>query len=377
MQFIDEIKALSKQCSERMRHVVSEEATKNSLVLPFIRLLGYDYHDPTEVVPEFTADMGTKRGEKVDYALMNRGNPAVLIECKTYGSPLGHEHVSQLLRYFTVTEARIGILTDGISYRFFSDLDQQNVMDREPFFEFNLIECSDSQVEELTQFRKSSFDVNAIVQRATRLKHISVFQSRLSQEFSSPSDEFVRFLARPIHSGSLTQKFVDQYRPVVAEAFIKFIDAQEVAVPDSDPHVAQPPAQQSTQHLSAPQTHWANFSQILEARNRNPPTAIRFSKGETRSIKSWAQLLVEVAEWLVRDGHMRKSDLPIDGGGRRWSFINSAPLRPDGREFRKYLKISGGIYLEMNLNANSTVIYSKRLLDHFSIEHETVELRLE
>ena len=88
MRFLDEVKALSKQCSQRIKFLDTEEATKTSLVLPFIKLLGYDYHDPTEVIPEFTADLGTKRGEKVDYALIHSGNPAILVECKTYGSPL-------------------------------------------------------------------------------------------------------------------------------------------------------------------------------------------------------------------------------------------------------------------------------------------------
>ncbi len=60
--------------------------------------------------------------------MMQSGKPAVLIECKRYGSKLDDPEISQLLRYFTVTEARFGILTDGITYRFFSDLDQPNVM---------------------------------------------------------------------------------------------------------------------------------------------------------------------------------------------------------------------------------------------------------
>ena len=377
MRFIDEVKALSKQCSQRIKFLDTEEATKTSLVLPFIKLLGYDYHDPTEVIPEFTADLGTKRGEKVDYALIHSGNPAILVECKTYGSSLNHEYVSQLLRYFPVTDTRFGILTDGITYRFFTDLDQQNVMDTEPFFEFNILEFSESQVEELTQFSKSDFQVDASVKRAYSLKHKSVIQSRLVQESVSPSDEFVRFLARPIHPGSLTQKIVEQFRPVVIEAFKEFIDARIASSLDPVPHSIEPLVKRSTPELSNGQTHWATLSQIGDATNQKPPTAIRFKKGETRSIGRWAQVLEEVAEWLVRDGRMRRADLPINGGGRGWTFINSVPHKPNGRKFRVPRKISGDIYLEMNQSAKSIVTYSKRLLTHHSVEHETVELQLE
>ena len=377
MQFLDEVKALSKQCSQRIRFLDTEEATKTSLVLPFIKLLGYDYHDPTEVIPEFTADFGTKRGEKVDYALIHSGSPAILVECKAYGSPLNHEYVSQLLRYFTVTDTRFGILTDGITYRFFTDLDHQNVMDREPFFEFNVLEFSESQVAELTQFSKSNFQVDASVKRAYRLKHKSVIQSRLVQESVSPSDEFVRFLARSLHPGSLTQKIVEQFRPVVVEAFKEFIDARIASSLDSVPHSIEPPVKRSTPELSNGQTHWATLSQIGDATNQKPPTAIRFKKGETRSIGRWAQVLEEVAEWLVRDGRMRRADLPINGGSRGWTFINSVPHLPNGRKFRVPRKISGDIYLEMNQSAKSIVTYSMRLLTHHSVEHETVELQLE
>ena len=135
----------------------TEEATKTSLILPFIQMLGYDIFDPAEVVPEFTADIGIKRGEKVDYAIMQRGKPAILIECKKYGSSLAEDAVSQLVRYFGVTDAHFGILTDGISYRFFSDLDQPNVMDPKPFFEFNVLSYSHKAVGELKRFTKEEF----------------------------------------------------------------------------------------------------------------------------------------------------------------------------------------------------------------------------
>ena len=146
MDFVDEVRTRSGRFAERAKHWESEtpteEATKTSLVLPFIQMLGYDIFDPADLVPEFTADIGIKRGEKVDYAIMQRGKPAILIECKKYGSNLAEDAVSQLVRYFGVTDAHFGILTDGISYRFFSDLDQPNVMDPKPFFEFNVFSYS-------------------------------------------------------------------------------------------------------------------------------------------------------------------------------------------------------------------------------------------
>ena len=367
MIFIDEVKKLSDQFAARISHLDTEEATKNSLVLPFIQMLGYDIFDPTEVIPEFTADVGTKRGEKVDYALIQNNKPAILVECKTYRSALNHAYVSQLFRYFTVTDARFGILTDGIAYHFFSDLDQQNVMDSKPFFEFNLLDFTESQVEELKQFTKSNFHESKSVERAFRLKYITDIKNRLAQEHSNPSDGFVRFIMRPVYAGSLTQKAVEQFRPMVREAFSKFVNES----------LTKPPGPMPPPPGPDPLVDWTPLSQIADVTKRKPPTAIRIDNGKPRPVKYWWQVLSEVAEWLVRDGRLTDADLPINGGGRGWKFINSVPRMSDGRDFRVPRQISGGIYLEMNLNAKSIIGCSKRLLAHYSIEQETVELHFE
>ena len=193
MDFIDDVRTRSDRFAKRIEHLETEEATKSALVLPFIQMLGYEIFDPTEVVPEFTADVGTKKGEKVDYALIQDGKPAILIECKKYGSNLDEAEMSQLLRYFTVTAARFGILTDGIVYRFFSDLDQPNVMDTKPFFEFNILDFTDIQVTELKRFTKSAFAVREIVDAARELKYTTEIKRILAEELAAPSKEFVRF----------------------------------------------------------------------------------------------------------------------------------------------------------------------------------------
>ena len=202
----------------------TEEATKTSLVLPFIQMLGYDIFDPTEVVPEFTADIGIKRGEKVDYAIMQRGKPAILIECKKYGSNLAEDAVSQLVRYFGVTNAHFGILTDGISYRFFSDLDQPNVMDPKPFFEFNMLSCSDKAVEELKRFTKEEFNVDETLEAAAVLKYIEGMKQALVHQLSTPDEEFSRWLTKQVYSKHLTQAARERFSHLVRQAFREFID---------------------------------------------------------------------------------------------------------------------------------------------------------
>ena len=224
MDFIDEVRTRSSRFAGRINHLDTEEATKNSLVLPFIEMLGYTVFDPTQVVPEFTADVGTKKSEKVDYALMQDGNPIILIECKKYGSNLDNEEMSQLYRYFGATNVRFGILTDGIVYRFFSDFDQQNRMDHKPFFEFNMLDFNESQVEQLKRFTKSAFDLLETVDAARELKYTTEIKRTFAEELASPSEEFVKFIVKRVHKGIATQTVKEQFSTLTQQAFAQFVN---------------------------------------------------------------------------------------------------------------------------------------------------------
>ena len=159
LDLIDRVRELSRRANQHLENIQTEEATKTALVLPFISdILGYDVRDPTEVVPEFTADVGTKKGEKVDYAIFKGGKPILLLECKRFGTDLKKAPRSQLYRYFGATDARFGVLTDGVTYRFFSDVDAPNRMDLQPFLAFDLLNITEAEVEELRSFTKASFD---------------------------------------------------------------------------------------------------------------------------------------------------------------------------------------------------------------------------
>jgi hypothetical protein len=162
MDFIDQLRSLAARITNIKDMIQTEEATKNAMVMPFMQALGYNVFDPLEVTPELIADIGTKKGEKVDYAILRDGKPIILFECKKSGGDLNINHASQLFRYFHVTEARFGILTNGIVYRFFTDLEQPNKMDEKPFLEFNILDFKEQDIDELKKFAKSAFDIDTI-----------------------------------------------------------------------------------------------------------------------------------------------------------------------------------------------------------------------
>lgn len=223
MGFINEVESNSAKFKLRLEVIRTEEATKNALVMPFIKMLGYETEDPTEVEPEYIADFGVKKGEKVDYAVLRDGNPIILIEAKKYGEVLTVSHEDQLFRYFTVTDARFAILTDGISYRFYSDLDKPNKMDDSPFFVFNMLDFSPEQVEQLRRFRKDEFKPEQALEAAHELRYTNGIKQVLNEEMDSPSEEFVKFLLNRMEFPEAKSKLlIEKLMPIVKRAFRGF-----------------------------------------------------------------------------------------------------------------------------------------------------------
>lgn len=226
MDFIDKIRELSGRIQKQLAHIQTEEATKNALIMPFISALGYNVFDPTEVTPELHADVGLKKGEKVDYAILRDGKPIILFECKWHGADLNKEHASQLYRYFSVTEARFGVLTNGITYRFYTDLEAPNKMDSKAFFEFNMLDVREQDVEELKKFTKSAFDLSGILTTASELKYSREIQRIMADQLQQPSEEFVKFFASQVYSGRITPAIREQFTDVIRRALKRFINDQ-------------------------------------------------------------------------------------------------------------------------------------------------------
>ncbi|AWG64398.1 type I restriction endonuclease [Mycobacteroides abscessus] len=227
MAFSDGLAGLAKKIRDTRDSVQTEEATKNAFIMPFIsNVLGYDVFDPSEVVPEFVADVGVKKGEKVDYAIFKDGQVQILMECKKIGDPLDLRYASQLFRYFAVTSARIAILTNGQQYHVYTDGDLPNRMDEKPFLIFDLLDIDRTLVPEIQKFSKESFDIDSVVSAAEELKYIGGIRRIIATEVKEPSEEWVRFFVNRIYEGRTTQRILDQFRPLVAKALNQYVGDQ-------------------------------------------------------------------------------------------------------------------------------------------------------
>lgn len=223
MDFKDNIMELSKKIEKYKDRVINEEMTKTAFILPFFDLLGYDTRNPFEFHAEFTADIADAKGEKVDYAILIDDIPRILVEAKDCTNPLDKAD-KQLCRYFNVTSAKIGILTNGIVYKFFTDLEETNIMDKKPFLEINILNIRDNEINELKKFFKTTFDIDNILSSAEELKYSSSIKKLLKNEFEEPSDHFITFILNEIYDGVKTQKVKDKFSLIIKKSISEFLN---------------------------------------------------------------------------------------------------------------------------------------------------------
>lgn len=375
MDFVEELRNLSIKIKEQKNVIRSEEATKNACVMPFIKLLGYDVSDLTEVVPEFTADFGTKQGEKVDYAVFKDGEVIMIIECKKFGTDLSDDHTAQLYRYFSVTHPPVAVLTDGALYRFYTDLEKSNVMDVKPFFEFNLLDIQESLIDELKRFTKSAFDLNAIHRVAIDLKYTKEIKQILAKQLETPSQEFVQFFLSSVYSGTRKQIVVQQFPSVVKRAMNEFLR-------DQIDQRLQPGANNAETSEEAAEVEELNgstvdkvepYSKHQKSKSKSKGLIVTFPDGTVFSsdreskdqTEVWVKAVVKLLEQFGVDRFI-EADLKTRRSGSKERIISTDPtFRDTGRR-----RISSTEYKKNGTTYFITQDYSakrkKELLDSIS-----------
>lgn len=224
MDFEIKMKELGERIEKLKNNLKTEEATKTSLIMPFFQILGYDVFNPLEFTPEYTADVGIKKGEKVDYAITLNNEIAILIEAKSVTETLD-KHDSQLFRYFGTTKAKFAILTNGIIYKFYTDLEKANVMDTTPFLEVNMEDLKENDLQQLQKFKKENYDTETILSTASNLKYVNLIKKVIKEEINDPSEEFIKVLLNHgIYEGVKNKAIIEKFKPLIKKAINMYVN---------------------------------------------------------------------------------------------------------------------------------------------------------
>lgn len=241
--FIERIRRHAEHVLNVGAHCNTEETTKQALILPLLDILGFSPFDPTRVKAEYGADFpGAKANERVDYALFCQNMPVMFIEAKAYGEKLSN-HSPQLSRYFNaMPEVTIGAITNGMEWRFFTDLNNKNVMDGDPFLTVDFSSLDESQISRLYRFRHDEFQPDALRTLAEESVYLSIFKDVVRKSVLECDQDFVRYVAgRSPVQRTLTAKFMEVITPIVKQA-VALSMSEMVANSLSAPQVAPPVA---------------------------------------------------------------------------------------------------------------------------------------
>jgi hypothetical protein len=262
MGLYEDLRQFSEQVKKRQGFIKGEESTKQALVLPFLQILGFDIYDPTEIRPEYVADFAKKKSngqfEKIDYALYVKGELGIFVECKSIEAK-PQDHDGQLARYFNSTQSvRVGILTNGLTYRFFTDLRAPNMMDESPFFEFNVLSFTERDADALRPFTRDGFNAATVQRYAEEVISMEKITTLVDELLRNPSEDFIRFILGTLNlvSGRITERVIERFSPIVkksvqsallgmmTKSIQQEIAPQEAAVVEHAPPAASnPPAE--------------------------------------------------------------------------------------------------------------------------------------
>jgi hypothetical protein len=229
MVFVDDMLAHQKHATEQFEAITNEAATKTVLVQPFLKALGYKVDNMKEVYPEYPVEFADVKNELIDYAILQDEVPIILVECKPCNEELKKKHVAQLINYYPkIKGSKFGILTNGIKYRFFTDIEIEHLLDEEPFLELDILKMKTPDINEIEMFSKP-INKDGVHERAVELKRIREIKNLIESEFKKPSKEFIKFIANKIiKEGVISPTIQKKFCIYTKEACRQFIPIEVI-----------------------------------------------------------------------------------------------------------------------------------------------------
>lgn len=370
-KFKAEINSLHSKFKES--EITTEESTKMALIVPLFRALGYHVFDPREFSPEFNADIsyGIKNGEKVDYAILKDSVPYILIECKHHKERNLNRHVSQLFRYFSVvTSAKLGILTNGIEYRFYSDTEQLNVMDREPFYTFKIDKITEFDISILDLFTKENYSTNSITKTISIIKksieNKTLFEKKFDEFFEKQEQyvniDYANLLFNMLFNSDIPKAEIDSVVDIIKSSIIRAKNInqngreQQIVSRNNTPAI-------NAVHLST----LRKSDGTIEVRlidvvlNRKELTFCKLVElkntrtGVTWSISSWAVFIETILNDMIDNGFTANNLLAFDYSSDETQGWIRRVFNGATTSTQKFIKLRNGLWLNTYGNASSMI----------------------
>lgn len=352
----------------------SERETEQYLVSPFIDALGFDSRDPDEVPMQFPIRMGSTT-KSCDYAIRLHGEVRILIECKKASMPL--DDSGQLASYFSqVSTALLGVYTNGIEYRFYSEDNRRRIkrMDSEPFLALDLRNLDQAAMQRLSTCKDKLGDPQGFLEWVDGLRAERALGERLRLELmDSPSDELVGLAMDWVGAKDKTPEQIDHFRGIFSAAVRDILQTSSPGEvqPGSEPTVQPVPTRHATQAQEISLDQAAPF---VQPKGRNAPVAMTFRNGTEVAVRNWRHMMEEIAYWLYQGGRLNAGNCEVQSPirpSRKLLSPNENEFRSGGAPVR-----NTGIRMDTQYGGPEFVQNACQLLRAFGEDPSEVHLRL-
>ena len=308
-----------------------ETRTRQVLIDPMLRTLGWDVGDPNSVELEYRIGR-----DWADYVLMGSGRPIAVIEAKALGKPLDEKETMQALNYANTAGIPYMTLTNGDHWRMLEVFKQAPIKDR----------------------ILMNFQLTQDEPYVCALQALGIWRPNLA------SGEPPREAATPVLIEKLThdESATNQPEPEPPEP--------SSSAPSSRQEAVEPSNGGQDQDGWMPLTLWE-----VEAGTRQKPqanTKIKFPDSSTKSLKNWTDLFAFVAEYLVKTGKISARNCPVIKGKSKRHLLHTEPIHPNGRKFLYKREIGNGLWLFTQFSPDKLHENSCWLLENFDVDPSTV-----
>ena len=386
MLSLEDLQVISRRADEQREWLRTEESIKTALALPFIDALGYDRDNPSEVAAEFAEEgaSATTKSEKVDYAILRDGKPIILVERKALGNPLGASEITQLAKYYNSSDATVGILTNGVVYKFFSNLDKTNIMDQSPFWEMDISKANQSVVDELQRFAKGTFNPEETKAAAMKAIVIRGVKARLKRMYDNPDAEFAGTMLRDVVSGYRTKSLIAGHRDLVKQAFHEFVREQSgvgsggASSQDTDEGASQSPPDPEREVIPPiyppvkPPDEWIALSDVQPEQGAVKPAYIMLPDNKVERITAWNQVTLHTFRWLTENNHLTAAHCPIQRYTRY--IVATQPIHPTGKRFKLAREVKS-LHIELSYTIPDTVKIAQIIIERAGLDASQFKLR--
>lgn len=375
MEFIEELNILAKNSLELKDEIQTKEAVKHSLVMPFLALLGYNIFNPKEVVPEYTSDPYSNKRETIDYALIHDGVPHIIIEIKGPDSKLT-DHFNHLYRYFnSLRKAKFAVLTNGIFFQFFSDLDEPDILDKTPFLTIDIENLKEYAIIELEKFHKKKYDKEIILSTANDLKYTIQIKELLIEQIKKPDEDFIRYILKNVYNGNLTLNVIEKFKPLIIKAISLFANEMKTYI---EVKIEEERKGKQIENLEE-NSDWYTIKELIQ-KDTNlygiKPEKIKLPDNDKEIIiNKWTNVVEKVLFWLYDNKKLNQSHCPIYAG-KKIFLINTSPVHPTGKDFKTKINLYDTIYVNTHYNSQSHLRNLIKIFDIIGVSSNSFKIMI-